>query len=256
LNGFCFRASTRHDFPHHDTHKNMHTNSVSVASVASASTATSHRGIRCHIKKQLAEDIESNGGIQYFVGQDNQKLYHLLQQKVEDDGSPEDHPYGRRGDKIRTQIRQLVQRWVAKNNEGRYVTEVLNPWQIVQHSARMPSAATPSKSRRRNSNVSLSSSESGSEDDSISGTVARNPPPTRFRQTNRRTPPRQVVVDSRTVQPTTPLTPSFAKRMEKMSINENKLKRKIGNFDLDNVASSACKCLGYGTCILSILIRY
>jgi hypothetical protein len=90
------------------------------ASVSSASTATTQRGIRLHVKKQLAEDIESNGGIQHFAGKNNKNLYHLLQKKVEG-GDTDDHPYGRRGEIIRNQLRKQVYRWIAKDKEGKHV---------------------------------------------------------------------------------------------------------------------------------------
>ena len=182
-------------------------------SVTSASTSTTNtRGIRLHVKKQLAEDIEAGGGIQYFAGS-KQNLAQLLNQKASE---IEDHPYGQRGDKVRRQITQLVGRWKTKHIQGIYVSEVLNPWKIVQHSARMPTN-TP----RHQQSTSDDSS------DSVSAT------PTQTKR-NPKTPPRQVVVDSRTKQPSTPLTPLIAG----MSLNQ---KRKIGNFDLDNVASQACK---------------
>jgi hypothetical protein len=51
------------------------------------SSVTTQRGVRLHIQKQLARDIEANGGIQYYAGHKNHNLYHLLQRKLEEDGS-------------------------------------------------------------------------------------------------------------------------------------------------------------------------
>jgi hypothetical protein len=208
------------------------------ASVSSASTATTHRGIRLHVKKQLAQDIESNGGIQHFAGQNNRNLYHLLQRKA--DGDPDDHPYGKRGDTIRKQLRQQVYRWIAKDKTGQYVSEILNPWQIVQFSARMPETRTRPKPRRQNSNGSLSSADTSSDSDTIPGRIARCPPPT---GANSKTPPSQVVADNRRAHSTTPLTP-LVRQIGRMSVNGDTLKRKIGNFDLETVASKACKSIG------------
>lgn len=220
------------------------TKTMDTQSVASASTATTTtRGLRLHLKKQLAEDIESGGGIQNFAGKDNQNLYHLLNKKVLDSKDP-DHPYGQRGDYIRTQIRKLVQRWIEKDNKGKYVSEILNPWQIVQHSARMKQSAKKQTTQRKSSSDSSSSDSDSESSDSVSATVARNPRPTSFRRTKSRaprTPPKHVVIDSSSKQPSTPLTP-LVSLTARMSISENKLKRKIGIFDLDSVASHACKC--------------
>jgi hypothetical protein len=217
--------------------------SVSVASVASSTT---QRGVRLHIKKQLAEDIESNGGIQHFAGR-NQNLYHLLKRKFEED--PDVHPYGNRGDVIRQQIRRVVNSWIEKDKEGKYISEVLNPWCIVQWSARMPQ--TGRKATRPpqapDDDDSLPSSE-----DSFTATAARNPPTSSY------TPPRQVVVDAARPPPSTPLTPPTTSFL-KMSLNENanssdnQNKRKIGVYDVEDVRTNASKFPGCSESDHSIL---
>ena len=154
--------------------------SVATTGSACTGTATTKRGLRLHVKKQLAEDIESSGGIQYFAGSGNKNLYHLVK-KVEEDNdndNPDDHPYGYRGSRTRQQLQQLVCRWIVKDKEGKFVSEILNPWQIVQFSARMPA---PASSPRQNNNNSLPSSGSSSDDEastSVCAKVARNSPPT------------------------------------------------------------------------------
>jgi hypothetical protein len=211
--------------------------SVSVASVASSTT---QRGVRLHIKKQLAEDIESNGGIQHFVGSSNQNLYFLLKRKFEED--PDVHPYGKRGDVIRKQIRRLVNTWIQKDNEGKYISEVLHPWRIVKWSDRMP------QTRRQATRPPQAPDDddylSPSEDNSITATAARNPPTSSF------TPPRQVIVDAARPPPNTPLTPPTTSFL-KMSLNENPSnssdnvnKRKIGVYDVEDVRTNASKFPG------------
>ena len=109
-----------------------------------ASSVTSRRErLPLHIQKQLARDIEANGGIAYFEGHDNQNLCQLLDQRVEE----EDNPYGVRGQPIRARLRKKVYRWQVLNREGRYISEVLNPWRIWQFSSRrMKNNNTPKRS--------------------------------------------------------------------------------------------------------------
>jgi hypothetical protein len=206
--------------------------SVSVASVASSTTT--QRGVRTHIKKQLAEDIESNGGIQHFAGRNNQNLYHLLKKKVEE--NPDVHPYGNRGDIIRQQIRRLVNSWIQKDKEGKYVSEVLNPWCIVQWSARMP------QTRRQARTPQALDTDSISSEDSVPAVANRNPPTSNY------TPPRQVVVDAARPPPSTPLTPPTTEFL-KMSLNENSNsnntnKRKIGVYDIEEARQNSSKFPG------------
>ncbi|KAG7342238.1 hypothetical protein IV203_007330 [Nitzschia inconspicua] len=219
----------------------------SVASLAfSAADSVTGRGVREHIKKQLAEDIERFGGIQHFTGRSNQNLYLLLQSRVGDS----DNPYGHRGSPIRTQLRKLINYWIQKDKEGTYISQILNPFCVVQYSSRLdrepPIAPTSLPTRVRNQTrdqadkISLSSS---SRDSSTSAEARPNPKPTSFRKrntSNPRTPPRQVKVDSSIEQPATPLTP-LAREFSKMSMSndENPNKRKIGSFDLEEVAKNA-----------------
>lgn len=198
-------------------------------SASVASSTTTQRGVRIHIKKQLAEDIESNGGIQHFAG-NNQHLYHLLQSRIGED----DNPYGLRGDPIRTQLRAVVRHWLRKDKEGKYVSDILNPWRILQSSARMP--RNSSRRQRSRSNDSVSSS---SDDDSGQATAVRNPRPTSYSHPNNpRTPPKQVIVNAQPP-PTTPLTPPLTQTFASMSVNDNK--RKIGAYDIDTVSRLAGK---------------
>ena len=201
------------------------------------SSVTTQRGVRLHIQKQLARDIEANGGIQYYAGHKNHNLYRLLQRKLEEDGNPDDHPYGKRGDNVRTQLRKVVNRWIKKDNQGKYVSEVLNPWQIVQHSSRMP--------RTRKSQPDSDSSESSDDGTSAAATATRkaNARTTSFQSP----PPKQVLVDRARQAPTTPLTP-IVRDFLNMTVDEaaehtNPNKRKIGSYDFDSAASQAGKFL-------------
>jgi hypothetical protein len=197
--------------------------------------------VRLHVKKQLAGDIESNGGIKHFAGRNNQHLYRLLQSRVQED----DNPYGNRGDPIRTKLRKLVNYWVRKDQEGKYISEVLNPWQIVQY---MP------QTRRASTNISVASSDDSDSDDSISAAAVRNPRPTSFSRPNDpRTPPR--VINTNSQPPVTPLTP-LAREFARMTTNaptpnpppQKENKRKIGDFYVEDVIDKACKYLG---CLIS-----
>jgi hypothetical protein len=236
-----------------------------------ASSITSTRGVRDHIKKQLATDIEANGGIQFFAGNDNKRLYHLLQERVDD----VDNPYGPRAGPLRTKLRRLVNTWKGLDNEGRYVSQILNPWQIVQFSAlnkplpqRFLSPTRPQRHRSQ-SNISQSSSDSGS---SVAAPAAATPNRrttsfSRLQQAQPRaprpsyqTPPRNVFVDStNTNHPVTPLTPTPLTPLDpliiqflNMNLNENNnnahdsngAKRKVGDdaTDWKAIANEAGKC--------------
>jgi hypothetical protein len=221
-------------------------------SVTSSASVTSNRGVRSHIQKQLAEDIEAAGGIQHFAGHENQNLYHLLQRRVGQD----DNPYGERGDAIRTKLRRVVQRWISLDNTDKYISDILNPWQIVQYSARNkvePPLKPPVQSRHPKS-ADISSSDSEESDTTTTAAAATpNRRPTSFTKTQRsrpvhqtpppvhQTPPRQVLVDHTNCQPTTPLTPSLIRGFQAMSVEESN-KRKFGEYDWQTISQIASKC--------------
>jgi hypothetical protein len=239
---------------------NMDTQSVT-ASVASS--VVTERGVRVHVKKQLALDIETNGGIKHFAGKNNQHFYHLLQSRISED----DNPYGIRGDPIRTKLRKQVNYWVQKDRDGTYVAEVLNPWLIVQFSQRTgsqtPLEAPSNPVDSDSDDESISSSESTSS--VAAATARRNPKTSKYKKPERRNPktppkprplaqltppPKQVVVDRNSRPPTTPLTPlglltnQFAK-MSTNDENDNKGKRKIGTYEVAKVLDLACKYLAW-----------
>lgn len=217
--------------------KNMADDDNSV-SIASATSQRGERGVRPHIKKQLAIDIETNGGIKAFAGHNNQNLYKLLQSKVTED----DNPYGNRGDPIRTKLRKVVNRWTQFDREGKYVSEILNPWRIVQYSAReQPPAPEPSRPAprrappRSNSDLSSSSSHSDSSSTSIAPSpVARKNNAKNFRSRRAvNTPPRQVNLVQKQPSPTPLKSPKMG--------DNGKNKRKFGGEDLDVILSKASK---------------
>lgn len=224
----------------------------SVASaVSSVADSVTQRGVRDHIKKQLANDIEQRGGIQHFAGRNNQNLKLLLQLRAEDC----DNPYGNPGDSFRIKIRKLINYWAKKDREGKYVSEVLNPWRIIQYSTRTdrehpitspiitsPPPTTPRR-RKESDNISLSSSGS---DSSVAATARRNPRTSSYRSP--RTPFDQVVIDTKSRPPTTPLTPLLVTQgILKMSMKDDidQKKRKIGTYDIDVVGSQASKFREY-----------
>lgn len=158
--------------------------SQSVAS-HSVAPATSIRGIRDHIKKQFAEDIEANGGIVHFTGSDNKLIYWLCQERVNDD----DNPYGPKSDPLRTKLRRLANYWKAKNKQGKYISDILNPWGIVQYSARVPKPPLfqpnqqPLPQRRDSFDLSSDSSSNLS-------VLAVTPPRDQSKKASHKTPPR------------------------------------------------------------------
>ena len=192
-------------------------------SVASSSSSARRDRLPLHSQKQLAEDIEANGGLKHFFGKDNQNLCNLLNKRV----GEEDNPYGVRSDPIRAKLRRKVEYWQGLDKKDKYISDVLNPWRIVQYAARMKKnkAITPKKAanpgRRstrsfKKSDISVNSSNSSS--GSSSGKGASHKP-----KTPNRKPPKQVFVDkNKSNQPSTPLSPGFEERFQRMSVNKRK----------------------------------
>lgn len=244
----------------------------------SVSSSVTHRGLRLHVKKQLAKDIESNGGIKAFASSGKANLlYNLLQERVGD----ADNLYGERGDPIRNKIGKLVNYWYKLDRQGKYTSEILNPWQIVQWEAldhnRTPSRQTPAQtpprtprktpvktpqrpssskqSRIEEESASDSNSDSISDSDGFTATSNRNPRTSRFKRAAepRQTPPRPVVLTEQQ-QPSTPLSPpfvqpqlaspvthSFLKYFANMSVDPSQKKRKLAGVEIDQLIPLARK---------------
>ena len=87
----------------------------------SGSPTSNRKEFTEHLWRQLAEDIEAEGGIAAFVGS-SQKLAFLLNQRPD--------LYGNRGDEIREPIRKKVYRWQQFNKENTYANKVLSKYQV------------------------------------------------------------------------------------------------------------------------------
>lgn len=185
-------------------------------SVTSSVTSTASRRERLplHVQKQLARDIESNGGIKHFSGFNSTKnLYHLLQKRVGD----AENPYGNRGDPIRTKLTKKVNHWVRLEKEGKYVSAVLYPWQIENWKSRSSTTPTPAATPSRPPSPSRRAVDSeSSSSSSVTARVTPKEPKTIFQH---HTPPKHVVIDSDYHPPTTPLTP-LVRQVAKMNVNE------------------------------------
>jgi hypothetical protein len=84
-----------------------------------------------HVLKQLLQDLEANGGIQAYVGSNSgQRLYHLLEARVEQSNNP----YGNRGDPIRRKIRRSVA-YLFSMKKNKY-EEKLAKLNILPHAER------------------------------------------------------------------------------------------------------------------------
>ena len=238
-----------------------------------ASSARRER-IALHIQKQLATDIEENGGIDYFVGENNnQRFSQLLDERSEE----EDNPYGLRGNPFREKLWKKAQYWSKLQKKGKYIEKILNPWGIVQYSARQseqagsPPPTTPRKTSRRNkkkapsstpsrkptpsapaSDISVSGSESGGESSSSGGDPRAAAGPKRVTRaaTKKKSgrPPKQVVVKSPPQQAAaagaTGLELQFQEVL-KMSDAETPKRKLGGGKDWADIVKRARKCQSF-----------
>ena len=153
-------------------------NSISGQSFSSNSTTSSRPGIPLRIQKQLARDIESSGGIKGFKSKDDpQPIRELLDRK---ESERQDGVYGRVGDPIRTQIRKKVWRWSKLDQEGKYVEQILGPWNIktfavLQKELRKAKRTGNTKDSKEASDSAVSSSGSSSSGSSSSSSPVSIP---------------------------------------------------------------------------------
>lgn len=168
-----------------------------------------------HLQKQLAIDIEENGGINRFVGNtEDQSLYYLLEQRQD--------LYGERGDPIRTKIRRRVRYWRDLNNEGKYNKKVLVPFGIVQFDQKLRM-----KTRNQSSDdISLSSSDHSAE--KVPSPPPKKSTPAKSKSNRKKAPPDSPLgakVEFDRQPSSTPLSPLIAS-MDKMSLDPKNIKRK------------------------------
>lgn len=148
--------------------------SQSISSTTSSIKTPRRRGVPENIKKQFADDLEANGGLHHFTGRNNQHLARLLDSNSDF--------YGERGERnqFHSQLRSLAQYWSSAFDTETYVSKILNPWRIVQYSARnsnernIPIQSPTTRTRRRRTtstrqgaNISVSDSSQSSSDSSV-----------------------------------------------------------------------------------------
>jgi hypothetical protein len=130
------------------------------------------------LQKVLAEDIESNGGVQAFKGRDNQKLANLLDSKASD----EDNPYGVRGDPIRKRIGQKVYKWSLLTNPEWEETLKKKLGGVKSHATRMREGRTNRNQDQEDDSDSSGKSSSSESDPRVITSNQRNPPRRQGRQ--------------------------------------------------------------------------
>jgi hypothetical protein len=146
-------------------------------SMASAASATSvNPGLDLPLQKQLAEDIEANGGLEKFISQKGSGYNSVLASFL--DTKPE--VYRPRGDPIRHQIQNRVYKWKNLFKNGKYVEKVLNDLQVKSYQYRLASGLISVDDDLLDIDESDSSLSGGS--DSDAGTIDRS-----VRRTVRRT---------------------------------------------------------------------
>lgn len=124
-----------------------------------ASSTASRPGISYHVQKQLTYNIEHSGGIQAFLGKNNEQgISNLCNNRA-------DELFGKRGDKLRIQISKKVYRWGVLHTQGLYTDKILN-----RHSIK--SWATLQAEKRNQSNKVASDLSSSGDFDSDSSTLS------------------------------------------------------------------------------------
>lgn len=127
-------------------------------------------GLSLPLQKELAEDIEQNGGLEAFVRKPELKTLALFL-----DTKPE--VYGVRGDNIRRQIQNRVGKWKEFFKRGTYVKRVLEVLEVKSFQQRQAIGLVPlgpSKTSDEAEDSSLSSSGGSSGSDSDAGTIDRS----------------------------------------------------------------------------------
>jgi hypothetical protein len=128
-------------------------------SISACTGDSRYKSIRPSILKQLAEDIEANGGIGAFIKTDktakDQRLCRLLNQ--------DEDTYGKRGDPLRRDLQNKCNYWIKLFQKGRYSEKVLKRYEVLSFEAReaLNKQETKKKDSKEDSE-SLSSSSSSS----------------------------------------------------------------------------------------------
>ena len=126
-----------------------------------ASSTASRPGLSFHIQKQLAKDIESNGGIGVFR---KQKVSQAVCKFLDKQDNP---IYGVRGDPLRSQLQQYIKRWKRLDREGTYAEKVLNRF-TVQSAANQRAAERNKTAKQSKESSSFSSGDDSGSDSSSS----------------------------------------------------------------------------------------
>ena len=174
-------------------------------SVSSDTSSSSTRpGIPFYVQKQLAHDIEASGGINTFKKGNEQTLAALCNKAPD--------VYGKRGDRLREQLRKKVYRWSVLAKDGLYTDKILNrfgvkSWATLSAERRASANKRTKQSTSENELLLASSSDSSGSDseessesssNKIPKAVVSNKTPSRQERTEEETHP-PTIVETRTV---------------------------------------------------------
>ena len=137
------RKSTSFQLP-----KDLSDDGASVSSSVSTSS-TSRTPLPLNVQKQLAEDIESEGGIRLFAGSGSSDL-HLLERLC----NTREDTYGVRGDPLRRKIQQKVYRWANSDKKGQYQKKVLDKLGVKSNAQLKEEEAKRNDSDENHSSIS------------------------------------------------------------------------------------------------------
>lgn len=101
-------------------------------SISACSGDSRYKSIRPSILKQLAEDIETSGGIASFIKSERERKDQKLSRLLNDN----EEAYGKRGDPLRRDIQQKVNYWILLFRKGRYKEKVLERYDVESFEAR------------------------------------------------------------------------------------------------------------------------
>jgi hypothetical protein len=158
-----------------------------------STTASQHSGSPLNIRKELAQDIETAGGIKILKA--NENTLSLL-------CNARENVYGKRGQPIRQQIQKKVYHWKVYEQQGIYMDKVLNQLNVKSiANLKKPSGGKKLQFKEDDAGLSDSDLSSGLSLSSTSNVDSTSPPfpksvSTKKRKENRRRsrPPRPVAI--------------------------------------------------------------
>ena len=124
-----------------------------------ASSRSSRPGLDPFVQKELAEVLESNGGIASFIDAPEHKLAQLLDEDVD--------TFGKRASDLRVQVGKHRSRWIEHHKKGNCHSKVLSRWGVVAFEHRDKDTIPSDKKKKLSVDDVSDVSEPSSSDESV-----------------------------------------------------------------------------------------